>query len=222
MSGSKVVVYGNGSVARLVYSELTHNTPHEVVAFCVDRDLINESELLGLPLVPFEDVASLYAPDTHKMFIAVGYYQVNKIREARYLQAKAAGYKFMNIIAKTAITYPCLEIGENCFIGHFTVVHPDVKIGNNVLIGSTCILAHHLDLGDNCFISDHVAISGWVKVMNNCFFGTSSTIRNKVSIGRESIIGAAAVIMDDVEERSVYFCDAANKMGVTSDHLDIK
>jgi sugar O-acyltransferase (sialic acid O-acetyltransferase NeuD family) len=220
MTSDKFVIYGNGSVARLVYNDLTHNSPHDVVAFCVDRDLIEEKELLGLPVVPFDEVISHFPPGKHKMFVAVGYSNVNKIREDRYLQSKKAGYEFGNFIAKTAITYPDLQIGENCVIGSHTVVHPDVKIGNNVLIGAGCLLGHDVELGDHCFVSDHVVIAGWVKVQQNCFFGSGATIRNKVSIGREAIIGAAAVIMEDVEERSVYFSEPSIKLGVTSDKLN--
>jgi sugar O-acyltransferase (sialic acid O-acetyltransferase NeuD family) len=220
MASDKFVIYGNGSVARLVYNDLTHNSPHNVVAFCVDREFIVEKQLLNLPVVPFDEVVSHYPPADHRMFVAVGYSKVNKIREERYLEAKKAGYRFGNFIAKTAITYPDLQIGENCVIGSYTIVHPDVKIGNNVLIGAGCLLGHDVELGDHCFVSDHVAVSGWVKVRENCFFGTGATIRNKVNIGREAIIGAAAVIMEDVEERSVYFSEPSIKLGVTSDKLN--
>ena len=220
MSPDKFIIFGNGSVARLVYNDLTYNSPHEVVAFCVDPEYIVEKKLLGLPVVPFEEVASLYPPSEHKMFVAVGYSKVNKIREERYLDAKKAGYEFGNFIAKTAITYPDLQIGENCVIGNYSIVHPDVRIGNNVLIGSGCLIGHDVELGDHCFVSDYVAISGWVKVQQNCFFGTGATIRNKVAVGREAIIGAAAVIMEDVEERSVYFSEPSIKLGVTSDKLN--
>ena len=221
MSGDKFVIYGNGSVARLVHAEFTYHSPHDVAAFCVDRDWITENELLGLPVVPFDEVVSLYPPDKFKMFVAVGYANVNKIREARYKEAKAAGYQFTNIITQTAVTYPDLEIGENCMIGNFTLVHPQVKIGNNVFVGSACTLDHDLDLGDNCFLSDQVAISGWVTVMPNCFLGTGAVIRNKVKIGRESIVGAAVAIMEDVDERSVYFCDSPKKLAITSDRLKL-
>ncbi len=215
------VVYGNGSVARLVYNELTYNSPHEVVAFCVDKEYVADTLIFGLPVVPFEDITTLYPPDSYGMFIGVGYSKVNKIRESRYLEAKALGYSFTNIIAKTVISYPCLKLGENCLIGNYTVIYPDVTIGNNVLVGAACTLDHDLILGDHCFLSDQVAISGFVKVMPNCFLGTSATVRNKVMIGRESIIGAATSIMEDVEERSVYLCDASRKLGVSSDRLRI-
>ena len=221
MSGEKVVIFGNQSVARLIYKELTHNSPHEVVAFCVDPDFIDDSELFDLPVVPFGDVTSLYPPEEHRMFVAVGYTKLNQIRENRYLQAKAWGYRFVNAIAKTAVTYPCLEIGENCYIGNYTVIYPDVRVGNNVLIGSSCTLDHNLSLGNNCFLSDQVAIAGYVTVKDNCFLGTNCTIRNKVIIGREAIIGAATNIMEDVEERSVYLCDPSKKLRVTSNSLKI-
>jgi sugar O-acyltransferase (sialic acid O-acetyltransferase NeuD family) len=221
MGGYKYVIFGNGSTARVVHAEITHNTPHEVAGFCVDRAYLAEKELLGLPVVPFDEVEKHFPPDKYKMFVAVGYVNVNKLRADRYQQAKSAGYEFPNVIAKSAVTYPDLQIGDNCMIGSCTVIHPQVKIGNNVLIGSGCNLAHDLDMGDNCFLSDQVAIAGFVTVGPNCFIGTGAVIRNKVRVGRESVIGAAVAIMEDVDDRSVLFCDPPVKLPITSDRLKI-
>ena len=73
MTSDKFVIYGNGSVARLVYNDLTHNSPHDVVAFCVDRDFIEANELFGLPVVPFDEVVSRFPPDKHKISYLLRY-----------------------------------------------------------------------------------------------------------------------------------------------------
>ena len=206
-------------MARLVHAEIHRGSAYEVSAFCVDREYISGDTFLGIPIVPFDELSMRYPPDAYELFVAVGYAGVNRVREERYLQAKDAGYRFPTIIAKTAVTYPDLEIGENCMIGNLTVIHPQVRIGNNVLIGSTCNLNHDLVVGDHCFFSDRVAISGRVSIGPNCFFGTGAIVRNGVSIGRESVIGAATAIMEDVAERSVYFSETSSKLAITSDRI---
>ena len=55
----KVVLYGNRRMATFAQAVLTHDSPYEVVAFTVDDALITETTILGLPVVPFEEVERL-------------------------------------------------------------------------------------------------------------------------------------------------------------------
>ena len=53
---AKVVVFGMGQWAELAHFYLTHDSPHEVVAFTVDRDFLAGHEYHGLPVVPYDEV----------------------------------------------------------------------------------------------------------------------------------------------------------------------
>ena len=67
---AKIVVFGAGDIARLAHYYFTHDSAHDVVAFCVDAAYHTATEFLGLPLVSFDDVEQHYPPATHSMFIA--------------------------------------------------------------------------------------------------------------------------------------------------------
>jgi len=88
----KVVIFGAGKIADEAYFYLTNDSPHEVVAFTVDGEHLCAKEKLGLPIIPFEGVTDEYAPDDFKMFVAVGYQELNKFRARKYGEAKAKGY----------------------------------------------------------------------------------------------------------------------------------
>ena len=91
---AKVVVFGTGSFAECVNFYLTHDSPHEVVAFTVHRDRIGERPSShGLPVVPFEDLAETHPPAEHDMYVAVGYAKVNRVRAAICEEAKAQGLR---------------------------------------------------------------------------------------------------------------------------------
>ena len=72
----RVVLFGTGALASDAYFILTYDSPYEVAAFTKDREYIKEDTLFELPVVPFEDVESIYPPDGYKMFIAVQYQRV--------------------------------------------------------------------------------------------------------------------------------------------------
>jgi sugar O-acyltransferase (sialic acid O-acetyltransferase NeuD family) len=216
-----VVLFGNGAIAKLAYHELLQNSGYEVAAFTVDRDYCLADRLLGLPVVPFDQVASSYPPAEYRMLISIGYVKMNKLKAARYQEAKQMGYQLISHISPRAVTWPGLEFGDNCFIGPNSVVYPSARIGNNVFIGACCVIPHDSVIHDHCFLSDGVVLSGSVTVEPFCFLGTGSTIRNKVKIARECVIGAGAVILADTAEKGVYMGKPAEQLPIASDKLPL-
>jgi sugar O-acyltransferase (sialic acid O-acetyltransferase NeuD family) len=217
----KVVLFGTGAMASDIYVHLTHDSPYEVAAFAVDRDRIKEDTLLDLPVVPFDDVQSIYPPDEYRMLIAVGYTQLNRLRAERYQQAKAMGYRLINYVNSKATVWPGAVIGENCLIGINSIVSAFAKIGNNVIVGSGSLVPHYTVIGDHCFVGAGVTLSGFVTVGPYSFLGTGAVVRNNVTIARECVIGAGALILEDTEERGVYMGKQAGKLPISSDKLQV-
>jgi len=217
----KVVLFGNGSVARVIYFFLTHDSPYEVTAFTVDREYIEEDTLFRLPVVPFADVESTYPPDEYKMLVAIGYTGINRLRAERYYQAKAMGYQFVSYVSSKATTWPGLVIGENCVIGANTVIQPFVEIRNDVVISTGCTIGHHTVVKEHCFLASGVAVAGGVTVEPYCLLGTNATIRNRITIARECVIGAGAVALEDTQERGVYMARPAQLLPLSSDVLPL-
>jgi sugar O-acyltransferase (sialic acid O-acetyltransferase NeuD family) len=214
-----LVIFGTGHIATMVHFYLTHDSPFEVVAFTADRTHIRDEAFLGLPVVPFDEVIESYPPNSYSMFIAIGFSRMNKVREARYHEAKEAGYELATYVSSKATTWPGSVIGDNCFIMEDVIVHPFVEIGNDNIIWSGSHIGHGSVVKDHCFVSSRTAISGYVTVERNCFFGTNSTIRDQVTIARECVIGAGAVILKDTRERGVYVANPARLLPTGSDRL---
>lgn len=217
----KIIIYGNRSIARETFYYLKYFSDYEVAGFTVDRGCIDSDTLLQLPVIPFDIVETVLQPDRHKMLIAVGYVQNNKIRKQKYIRAKEIGYELINFISPRSVMHPETGIGDNCIIGHCTVISPDARIGNNVIIASGCTIGHDVVIGDHCFFSPGVSVAGSVEIGSCCFLGTGATIRNKVSIGNECVIGAGAIILENTEDRSVYLGKPATLLPVSSDKLPL-
>ena len=201
---SKVVVFGAGKIADQAYFYLTNDSPHEIVAFTVDGAYLTQGEMFGRPVVPFEEVQSKYPPDDFKMFIAVGYQNLNKFRAQKYAESKAKGYELISYISSRASNFGQVEVGDNCFILEYAVIQPCSKVGSNVFIWSGNHIGHHASVGDHCYISGQVVISGSTTIEPYCFIGVNATIGHEITIGRESFIGAGVLITKNVEPRSVY------------------
>jgi sugar O-acyltransferase (sialic acid O-acetyltransferase NeuD family) len=215
----RVVLFGEGELGRLAHFYLTQDSPYEVAAFTVDGTHMRATNVQGLPVVPFEEVQTIYPPGDFKMFIAVGYAQMNKLRESKYHAAKELGYDLVTYLSSTATVWPGTSIGDNCFIMEQTVIQPLVTIGNDVVMWSGCHINHESEIQDHCFLSSDVVVAGLTTIEPNCFLGLHATIRNEITVARECVIGAGSLIMKDTQPREVYAGHRAQLLRIPSDRL---
>lgn len=213
---SKIVIFGAGKIADEAYFYLTNDSPHDVIAFTVDGEHLVATEKLGLPVVAFETVARDYPPSDFKMFVAVGYQDLNKFRARKYEEAKAKGYELISYVSSRASNFGGVEIGENCFVLEFVTIQPCAKIGNDVFIWSGNHVGHHASVGDHCYIAGNVVISGNTVIEPYCFIGVSATLGHEITVGRESLIGAGSLITKDVLPGSVYITPDTQKYRLDS------
>jgi sugar O-acyltransferase (sialic acid O-acetyltransferase NeuD family) len=217
---SKVILFGAGSQAEVAHFYLTHDSPHDVVAFTVHERCLEQREFHDLPVVPFESIVQTHPPGEFKMFVAIGYRKVNAVRAAVYAEAKQKGYELISYVSSKCTRWDNIRIGDNCFILEDNTLQPFVTIGNDVFLWSGNHIGHHATIGDHCFISSHVVISGHVKVGAYSFIGVNTTIRDAITIGQSCIIGAGSLIMRPCRDREVYVPTRTVKDERTSEQVN--
>jgi sugar O-acyltransferase (sialic acid O-acetyltransferase NeuD family) len=215
---AKVVLFGHTEMARMTHFYLTHDSPHEVVAFTVDAAMVAESSLFGLPIVPFEEVQLSYPPADYKMAVPIAFTRVNRLRAAKYSEAKAKGYELISYVCSKAATWPGLAIGDNCFIYENSAVGPYVTIGNDVVIAGSSI-AHDVTIGDHAFLAAQAVVLGAVSIGAYSILGANSTCRHGITIGEACVVGAGAVVNKSIPDRAVYIARPAELLPKSSDAL---
>lgn len=201
---SDIIIIGGGETARLAYEYFIHDSEHNVVAFSIDRKYIQEDSILGLPVLPLDELANFFPPSAYKAFVAASSTKLNRVRRGLYESAKMLGYELVSYISSRAFIWKNVEIGENCFILEDNTLQPFTKVGNNVVMWSGNHLGHRSVIEDHCFISSHCVISGYCVVGSSSFLGVNATIENNVNIGVDNFIGARVLIQKNTELRSLY------------------
>ena len=215
----KVVIFGAGDFARVARVTLAADSPYEVAAFTVHEKLIGDKKLLGLDVVPFEDLERLYPPSEYAMFVAVGYKRVNRARAEIYALCKAKGYELISYCSSKAVHVGPLEMGDNCFIFENNVIQPFVKIGSDVVLWSGNHIGHDAKIGDHVFIASHAVVSGRVEIGDYCFVGVNATFADGVKVAPACVIGAGAVILKDTRPEGVYAAEPTEARAVPSSKL---
>lgn len=221
MKTKKLVIAGNTSNARLAKYYFDIDSDYEVAAFAVNKEYIKEESFEGLPLTALEDIEKNYPVSEYELFIAVGYTDMNKIREKLYYYCKEKGYTLANYISSRCSFLTQFPTGDNCFILEDNTIQPYVRIGNNVVLWSGNHIGHDVKIEDHNFISSHVVISGFVTVKRNCFIGVNATLRDAITIAPETLIAAGAIIMKDTVEKGVYLPARSTMFDKKSDEIKI-
>jgi sugar O-acyltransferase (sialic acid O-acetyltransferase NeuD family) len=203
----KIVIFGAGGFARLAHVYFRQDSSFETVAFTVHQKYLRETHLLGLQVVPFEQLEACFPPEQYAMFVAIGYERLNQARAGVYAECKARGYELVTYISSKAMHCGEIEVGENSFIYEGNVIHPFVKIGKDTIIGSANHIGHDSIIGDHCFLAGHVMIPGFVKIGDYCFIGANATLKDGITIAPGCVIGGGAMIMNDTLPSEVYIAE---------------
>ncbi len=211
-----IILFGTGKIAEVVLHFLRQSQDRTVSACTVDRSFVPGPEWQGLPVIPFDDLAQSYPPAEYDMFVALGYQDMNALRAAKCAEARALGYTLVSYVhPQSGLPAECVH-GDNCFIMNHTMIHPCVKLGNNVFVWSGAMIGHHSVIGDNCWLTSCTNISGVVTVGENSFFAVNSTIGNGVAVGKNCFIGANALVTQSTGDDQVFITESTKPFRLTS------
>lgn len=198
----KVIIYGSETLSKMLFYDAIGNNNFIIAAFTVDNDYLQGHELLGLPLVSFQEIHDLFPPDEYDMLALFNGYSRMRDREKMYLKAKSTGYKLRNYISVRADIAPEIIMGDNNVIMGTTHIGFGGTMGNNNLIRQNVYLGHEFKLGNNNIITAGCNIGGHSEIENNCYIGLGVTVINHIKIEDESLIGAGSVVIRDTEPYS--------------------
>ena len=216
----KVIIFGIQDFAELAHYYLTHDSPYEVIGFTVHRKYVPESKSFrNLPVVPFEEIVSIFPPATYNMFAPLSPKSMNRLRASVYNDIKSKGYKCISYISSKATVFNN-TIGENCFILEDNTIQPFTSIDNNVVLWSGNHIGHHGQIKDHVFFTSHVVLSGHCIVEPYCFFGVNSTIRDGLHIAEGTLVAMSASVHKNTEPWGVYKGNPAIKSDILSRDLD--
>ena len=204
---TRLVIFGNGEIAELAHYYFSTDSAYLVEGFTVDAEFLETESFCGLPLVPFEELSQSHPAEEFDLFIALSYAKLNRVRQAKFEQAREMGYKLATYISSKSACAENVAFGENCFVLENQTVQPFCRIGDNVTLWSGNHIGHHSTIGDHTFVSSHVVISGLCTIRARCFIGVNSTIRDNCAIGDEVMIGMGAKITVNLNDGAVVLAD---------------
>lgn len=215
----KLVIFGPTPAGAQSLYDFSTDSPYEVVAFTANRADIREPEFKGLPVVPFEEVETLYPPSEHDLFVAVYFNRVNAVRRQKFGEARAKGYRLASYVSTKAIVWPDLKVGENCMICDGANVRPFTTVGEDSFIMPGAVVGHDVVVGEHSYLAIHAVLLAGARVGASCVIGANATILNGIKVADECIVGAGVVINKHTQEKGVYTAAEPTLQALPSDKL---
>ncbi|NNM99028.1 MAG: acetyltransferase [Candidatus Eremiobacteraeota bacterium] len=202
---AKIIVFGTGKVADVLYHHVVAAKHHDIVAFTTDVEHLPAAGTFhDRPVVPFDRVVESFPPDAFQMLVAIGYHGLNGLRARRYAEAKAKGYTMASYVSDRACVGDWLVAGDNCIILDGATVEPGVRLGNNVVLWSNVLIGHHTTIADHVWIAANSTFGGSAFLGERSFVGLGVTVGHEVEIGEQSFLGSGAIVTKCADAKSVF------------------
>ena len=193
----KQALIGNGGHAREVITQIGNQN---LIRFIHDEYWKNETNTLPL---------SQFNPDEYEVIVAVGsskdrYEIVKKLpKETKY---------FTFIHPTALIMDKNIEIGEGSFIGAYSILTTNIKIGKHALLNRANHIGHDSIIGDYFSAMPGAIVSGNVIIYDIVYIGTNSSIKEKLSIHSLTTIGSNTAVVKHIEEPGIYVGTPSKKI----------
>jgi sugar O-acyltransferase (sialic acid O-acetyltransferase NeuD family) len=97
-----------------------------------------------------------------------------------------------------------IEIGEGSFIGAYSILTSNIKLGKHTILNRGNHVGHDCEIGNYFSAMPGAIISGNVIIHDLVYMGNNSSIKEKLSIHSLTTIGMNGAVVKDIEELGIY------------------
>jgi len=194
---ARILVLGAGGHGRVVLDILQQGHNYQTIAFLDNNEAIHGRRVDGIPVVGGINDLARWAQELHAdgAIVAIG---DNGTRRGLARMVERCGLPLVNAIHPSATLAHNVTLGRNVVIAAGVVVCAHCQIGDSVILNTGCIVDYQTMIGEGTHICPGVRLAGRVKVEPGVFVGIGATVIPKTTLGCEAIVGAGAVVIEDV------------------------
>jgi len=187
------VIYGAGDQGRVVADILGTDPPVGELAFVDDDPSTHGTAVSGIPVVgAFDDDP---VEGGSEWLVAYGGQGARLEMAAR---VRRAGYGFFNAVHPSATVSPAADLGTGVTVNAESYVGPGASLADHVLVDSCVNISHDVRLEEGATVTPNATLAGSVTVGRDAYVGPGATVLRDRSVAPGAVVGAGAVVTDDV------------------------
>ena len=196
MHNDPVYIIGAGGHAKVVIAALLANSVSCVGVFDDDSSLWGK-KILDIPILgAVEELRDL--PST----LAVNAIGNNSTRRA--ICERFENVNWLTVIHPHTWIHSSVKIGCGTVVFAGSIIQPDTIIGKHSIINTSASVDHDCVIGNFCHIAPGCHIAGGVQIGDEVFLGIGTSVIPYVSIVSNTVIGAGATVIENIDNAGVY------------------
>ncbi|KHJ54116.1 acetyltransferase [Aureimonas altamirensis] len=131
----------------------------------------------------------------------------------REVQMRDASLEIATLISPRASVGPEASISAGAFVGHGAHVGPQSAIGRGVILNTHCVVEHECVVGHFSHVSVNATMAGRSRLGSRSMLGAGAVIIDGVTVCDDVVIGAGAVVIEDISVPGTYVGVPARRIG---------
>ena len=210
MAVKNIFIVGGGGHAKSLIAVIEKCKGFTVIGY---TDIRDRGPILGVSWIGTdENWKTIQKKYKSSAAIGIGSVDISDKRESIAKQLTALGLELPAIVSPTAIVNEDVRIGAGTVIFDGAIINSGTRIGEGCILNTGCIVDHDCVIGDFVHLAPGTVLSGGVKVGNNCLLGTASKVIEYRTIHQNCLVGAGAVVTQDINKPGTYVGVPARRM----------
>lgn len=197
----RVIIIGAGGHGKVV-ADIVIKSGDQLLGFLDDSA---SGEICGFPVLG--KVGDYEKFSDAEFVIAIG----NSVVREKFANSLCAKW-YTAIHPNAVVSSLGVEVGEGSVIMANVVINSCAKVGKHCIINTSAVVEHDNVIGDFSHISVGTKLGGTVNVGKHSWIGIGATVENNTLITDNCLIGAGAVVINDIRESGVYVGVPARKI----------
>ena len=200
-----VIVVGGGDQGRQVISAIEAGEGNRIVGV-LDRAILSGTAISGYPVLGTEHDLRATAEQhgVGAFVVAIG----DNTTRGTVLEQLVAGcpdLSLCTIIHPTASVARDATVGDGSIVLAGAVVSNGCTVGRGVLLGTRSSIDHDCAIDDYASLAPGVTTGGTVHIGRATALGVGANVVHGITIGADTVVGAGALVLDDIPERVVAY-----------------
>lgn len=115
----------------------------------------------------------------------------------------AAGIEPATVVHPRAWVSPTAVLGPGVFVGAGAMIQARARVAAHTIVNTGAIVEHDCEIAEAVHLAPGVKLAGGVRVGAGAWIGLGACVLENRGIGPAAVIGAGAVVVQDVPERAL-------------------
>lgn len=124
--------------------------------------------------------------------------------------------RYATVIHPTAVVSGKATLGCGVVLMPFTLVSPNVKIGNHTQLYAQSFVGHDTVLDEMVFVANNASIGGRIHIKDGAHIGSNCSILERLTIGEFAVTGLGSVVLKDVAKKEKIVGNPGRSIGFIS------